>query len=301
MALKEYDEAQAYLYASLQMAQALHDLLNETLIYNSLGVIHFEQHHFLQANHYYQKAFYITQQTGNPYVEGMILNNLGNTFFILGNVTQAIDYYTHCVLKAQEHNFPVTQASALSNLGAIYRQLGELDRAVENSYEALRIGQNIGYVLLEGVSLNSLGHSYIELGNLEEAENCYHQAFDRLTSGNMIHPLIETSAGLAYVQMLRGNIAQARKSLAKVLEHLAKQGGVGLEEPLLVYLRCFYILKANHDERGSQLLQQGHQLLQEQLAQMENDKIRQMFLERMSLHREILHLASETFPNRQLS
>jgi hypothetical protein len=98
---------------------------------------------------------------------------------------------------------------------------------------------------------------------------------------------LEATAGLAYVALLRGNEQEAQTLLGEVMTYLAEQGTIGFEEPLLVLHHCYQVLKTTGDERAGDVLRQARQLIHNQLAQMENEAIREQFVAQMPLYRRM--------------
>jgi hypothetical protein len=102
------------------------------------------------------------------------------------------------------------------------------------------------------------------------------------------HLRCETAADLARAALAQGSIVQAMAHVAAILSDLENGAPTGLQEPALVYLICFRVLRAAGDARADGVLAAGHAFLQERAAQFVNEEQRAGFLGNLPAHRELL-------------
>jgi hypothetical protein len=76
--------------------------------------------------------------------------------------------------------------------------------------------------------------------------------------------------------------------VAPVVPDLERDAPPGLEEPTLVYLTCYQVLRAAGDGRAHGVLAAGHAFLQKRAAQFVDEGRRSRFLGALAAHRELL-------------
>jgi hypothetical protein len=98
----------------------------------------------------------------------------------------------------------------------------------------------------------------------------------------------DSLAGLARVYLIQGDLSRALVQVEEILKHLEDHTLDGAKEPFRVYLTCYRILQANQDPRAETILNQAHDLLQEQAANISDEEMRRSFLENVVYHQEIV-------------
>jgi hypothetical protein len=89
-------------------------------------------------------------------------------------------------------------------------------------------------------------------------------------------------------------LAQAQAQVEEILSYLEDGTLDGTDEPFQVYLTCYRVLCAGRDPRAGGVLVAAHRLLQERAARIEDEELRQSFLENVVAHREIIAAYCET-------
>jgi hypothetical protein len=101
------------------------------------------------------------------------------------------------------------------------------------------------------------------------------------------HLAVETTADLARVSLAQADIERARTYVATIVDHLEEHGAADTEQPVLIYLTCYQVLRGQHDRRADDLLAAGYALLHSQAGQFEDVERRSMFLENLPSHRAL--------------
>jgi hypothetical protein len=116
----------------------------------------------------------------------------------------------------------------------------------------------------------------------------YQRAADLAERLGLQHLRIETATDLARVALAEGDTAQAAAYVAAIVPDLEAGAPAGLEEPALVYLTCYQVLRAAHDARADGVLAAGYAFLQQRAAQFVAEERRSQFLGNLPAHRELL-------------
>jgi tetratricopeptide (TPR) repeat protein len=141
---------------------------------------------------------------------------------------------------------------------------------------------------MQASALICVGRALARLGYLDDASGAYGQAFDLRRELDQRNLATEALAGLARVSLARGDLAQAKAHVEKVLSYLESNALDGTDEPFRVYLTCYRVLQASGDPLAAHILDQAHRLLQERAAKISDEKLRRSFLENVAAHREII-------------
>jgi hypothetical protein len=90
------------------------------------------------------------------------------------------------------------------------------------------------------------------------------------------------------------DLKQARRTIAKILPHLADNNLNGVREPFRIYRTCYRVLEASHDPQADEVLATAHRLLQERAARIEDERLRRSYLEIIPAHRAIIQAHAST-------
>ena len=128
----------------------------------------------------------------------------------------------------------------------------------------------------------------MSLGQLSQATDVFGEALAiRRQLGNL-NLVIEPLAGLASISQAQGDLLQAQALVEEILSHLTTHTLDEVDEPLLIYLICYRVLQASHDQRAIDMLKPAYKLLQARAVQLPDDDARQAFLDNDAVHRAIV-------------
>ncbi len=92
----------------------------------------------------------------------------------------------------------------------------------------------------------------------------------------------------ARVSLAQGEPAQAQAHVDEILGCLEAGGLDNVEEPFLIYLTCYRVLRSSDAPRAQAILNTAYTRLQERLAKIPDAEIRRSDLENVVVHREIV-------------
>jgi adenylate cyclase len=238
---------------------------------------------------YYQMALAAFREVGDRGGEVATLSNLGYTLAREGNYRQAQDYYQQALAGLQEVGSRPGEAITLCNLGLGALAQDDGTGAQDRYGQALAIAREIGERWIEGYALTGLGQALALLGRLDEAVTTCRQAVALRADLGQTDLLMESRAALARVALARGDLSEARACVDDILGYL--DGGHelgGTETPFLILQTCIGVLRAVQDPRTTGLLQRSYALLQERAARISDEAARQVFLQAVRWHRDIV-------------
>jgi ATP/maltotriose-dependent transcriptional regulator MalT len=157
------------------------------------------------------------------------------------------------------------------------------------AHQALRIARQSWQPRAARFALRLLGHALFGQGKLAQAQSTYRQVLESDQTLGYPHLAVEATADLARVALAQGSIAQAVAHAAGILADLQTDALNGAEEPVLVYLTCYQVLRVAGDPRAEAVLTAGYSLLIERATQFVDDARKAWFLDNLPAHRTLLH------------
>jgi hypothetical protein len=101
--------------------------------------------------------------------------------------------------------------------------------------------------------------------------------------------VIEAKGGLVRVYLAQPGKGKLKAIVREIWDYLNSHDRViPVEEPFRVYWTCYQGLVKMSDPRADKLLEKAFVWLQEQAARLPDEESRQIFLERIPYHREIV-------------
>ncbi|HEX9838859.1 MAG TPA: tetratricopeptide repeat protein, partial [Anaerolineales bacterium] len=180
------------------------------------------------------------------------------------------------------------EAYTLMNLSGVAEVQGDAHRAVEYATHALELCKRMGDRPGEAWSYLYLGHAFSLMGQFDEAQKAYQLAL------NIRHELgqsvlaTEPIAGLIQIALRMNDISLASRLMEDIVYYLSEGGSLeGTEEPLRVYLACYYVLESMADARATGLLQTAMRLLEAQASKIDDEHARRIYIENVPWRRAI--------------
>jgi tetratricopeptide (TPR) repeat protein len=173
---------------------------------------------------------------------------------------------------------------ALVGLSLVSQHMGNHERALTYAEQAWEIAHAMGSRLRQAHVLGARGHALAGLRRPAEAVTAYQHALTLYAEIGVMAPLTSAAwAGLARIALGQGDLEQALAHVNAVLPVLAGQEPVGLEEPFEVYLTCYHVLAANHDQRAAEVLGRAQRQLHAYADDIADAALRQSFLEHVAI------------------
>jgi tetratricopeptide (TPR) repeat protein len=159
----------------------------------------------------------------------------------------------------------------------------DLDRAAET---------RAWYPVLRVWSWLIMGHIWLERGEFGPARDYYERALAVVDDPVILIAMrpkivLDLRAGLARLAHAQGDTARAIDHVEAIVDELLAGDIAGALEPMRVYLICYRVLDAVGDPRASEVVAEGHRILQERAANIEDEELRHSYLHNVAANREI--------------
>jgi len=278
---------------SLHISLEIGDRRQEGSIRCFLGFAALGQGDYDRARTHHQQGVAMLHEIGHRWWEVWAYYVPSRVYHALGEYDRARAHYEEFLRSCREVGNRRGVVFALLGLSLLCHHVGDDEAAREHAQQAVQMAREQRYPIFEGAGALCLGHALVGLGSLDEARDAYRHALSLVYEVGWAHQAMEPLAGLARVCLAQGDLAQAQVHVEEILnclEHRTRGNVYVLGEPLRVYLICYHVLRASEDPRADDILEEGYQFLQEQVAKISDEGERRSFLENVAAHRE---LASE--------
>jgi tetratricopeptide (TPR) repeat protein len=176
----------------------------------------------------------------------------------------------------------------LANLGNLFWQIREFETARAYSRQAVSIARALENPRQLAYGLLCLGHSLLSLEQREAAEESFAEAVEIRRSLNQPSLSLGALAGLAAAYLSLNKLTEARETVEEILSCLPHYSLTGNSDPLRIYLISYQTLQETNDPRANELLTTVHTLLQDQAGKIEEEPMRQVFLDVVPTNRQII-------------
>lgn len=285
-----YGEARQVVAQGLALARAEQDRRGESRLVNTDGLIAMEQGDLPAAVTAFELGLRMVREAGNRDDEGVRLNNLGSCCSRLGDYPKARGRLDEALLVARLTGDRPTEAVVLLNIASVAHLQGDETGALAHANAALDVAVETGQPDLEAYARLVAGHAELGLGRLDAAEAAYARSRDQLQSLPLRpQQVLDPVSGLARVALARGKVGDALAEVERLLAHQAAGGSFdGTEEPLLLPLTCYRVLRAAGDARAAEVLVAAVAELQAQAERIGEPRARRGFLEQVPHHAELM-------------
>jgi tetratricopeptide (TPR) repeat protein len=291
----DYAGARACLEQALAINREVGRRSDEAQVQSKIGETLGAQGYYAQGEARFGQALGIFRETGQRGPEGATLSNLGLICYYQGDYAGARALLEEARPLSRDFAARWAQSKGMAVLSLVFHAQGDHGAAREHAQQALRNGPE-AYHLGQGDSALVLGHALAGLGDGAGATAAYGQALDRYRKSGFCNPPMEALAGLARLELARGEPAQALDHVEEILDHLKTHTLDGTYQPFSVYLTCYQVLQANDDARAGGVLRTAYRLLQERAVRIDDERLRRSFLEKVPSHRELVQKAERAGP-----
>jgi tetratricopeptide (TPR) repeat protein len=283
--------ARTYLEESLCAYRGLRHRAGERCALNGLALVLDEDPACSEAaDGCVAQALTIAQELGNPQGHSCSLNALGRHMLRKGDPVQARTAFAQALAISESCETDENIVVALWGLGLVAHHEGNERLAYDYSQQAVRIAQEHLQRRNERFALRLMGHALAGLGELAQATMVYQQVLELDRSLGYRHLEVETTADLARVTLAQGDVEQAHAFVASIVDRLMEHDTAGVEEPLLLYVTCYQVLRAHNDQRADVLLAAGDSSPHAWVAQIQDGERPRTLLENLPSHRTLWHL-----------
>jgi tetratricopeptide (TPR) repeat protein len=277
---------------SLEICRRVNDRQGESRALRRLGNVSLghpflEQSSYEDAQQNYLGSLEVSRAIGFRVGEAGALNNLGETEHCLGRLGEAESYYVDALSIFREIGEQLGICVVLGNLCRLFHDLGAYAAALEHGQQALQIAHDMKVPEFVGVSSIDLALAHEGLGQWDEASQAYQHVFTVRRQLGFLHLSMEALAGLVRAALAKDDLPLALHYVEQIMAHEAERQSTGEEDFFRIRLACFRALQAAGDPRAPAVLDQAHQFLQAQASKIQDPALRQSFLQKVPVHRQI--------------
>ncbi|MEW6685679.1 MAG: tetratricopeptide repeat protein [Candidatus Edwardsbacteria bacterium] len=310
-------EGEELLQGAISVAEKYEDLSILPDAYNSLGICLSQQGKYSEALSAYKHALEVYDKTGYKIGKATVLGNMAEIFHYLGLYDEVLQSARDCVRFGQEAEDRLSIALGYEMLGRIMVDLDDCLAAADYHNRAAEILKEAGDTGMQAKNLVHLAVALARLGKTKEAQQYFGMAEDicnELDTQDLVHSImvnkifairlfadrseaLDTIEQYVSLSRKRGNkkelcslllersrilwedskLELAQKSFEEALSLVGKV----FDRPLLIKLHSFgYQLYQSLDQKAKskEHLGLGMAILNEIVAVIKNDKIREKFL-----------------------
>lgn len=259
----ELQLAEKFCTNSIQVYQAINDIVGESQAYVNLGIAFSGQGDWAKARDAYQKSLMIKEKIGDVFYQGAVANNLANIHLNRGEWNEAADLFKRSYAIWQQLGATAPQGITLSNLGQVFicqedwrkaqdslsrsqqifddlgfedylpelkRRWGEyflrqglLGEALVHLEESLELAIKQEAKLEEGMTRRILGQLYVQQANFEASDAALSKSLEILQALNSEYEIAKTALSLA--TLYQGvNQTQANQHLQQAMATFKRLG-----------------------------------------------------------------------------
>lgn len=321
----EYAQGIDYYEQGLRICHEIGNYSAEGVIHNQLGLIYTELGNAEIARKHYEEGLKIEGDMGNMVESGVLTYNLaslllqyqgeyslaianfasvrqqseqlghkegvgysntqlGLVYRLLGQYETAEKHDQAAIDTFESINDPRGRSLAMRELAALYLVLGKLEEAESNARQAKEIADTIGEKMAQISANATLGSILTEQEQWAEAEQLFRTAMEiKQGLGTALRTLDEV-ASLANLFLKQGDLTQAKQIADTFIPHLTSSP----DPNLMPYVIAYRVLVAVEDGQAAQVLQDAYMTLQARIEKIDDEMLRQSYLEQVDINREIV-------------
>ncbi|MEZ4714703.1 MAG: hypothetical protein R2851_01205 [Caldilineaceae bacterium] len=246
-----------------------------------LGNIRWAQNHFAPALHHFQRALDLCRRSESRGNEGLICYYLARAHVYLGDSAQAAAYIAHDLTIHETIHDPRGRCYALVGAAHVAHAQQEYDRAATYAHQAVAHAQALRELILLAEATEALAHVLTARGQWISGQEMWRHAYEMRTVHEQPHRAARCLAGLAEIYLAVDDLAAALPLVDTLLADRGVWRDSALSAPLDIFRICGQILTAAKDPRASEVHNDGHHVLMQQVRALNDDALRRAFLTRV--------------------
>lgn len=291
----ELAEAHRQYEKALPLYHQLGDSRGESDVLTNLGNVAQARGLLGEALSYWDRAHALYQRIGNKAGLCRLLINQSTACLDTGQYEKAKRYLQDGLALSREINLPFGEGLALINLALTHHYTGAHQTGAETVQDALRVARRIKSPRLEGYALTTLGKILTSLEDLAAAEDAFWETLVIWEELEQTKLAYEARAGLARVALAGENRPLAIHYIQPVVEYLRKGGELeGTDSPVGVFLTCIEVLSRVDAALADRLLEQAHEMIRLQAADIRDEEAKRSFLDQVVVNRAILTMVNSS-------
>jgi len=284
----DYAAAQSHIEESLVLAREVGNRRVEATTLGQLGILAMQRGRYGTARDYYRQALDVARAIGHRSLESGMINNLGEIEQQLGNYSAALELLQAGRRLSAEIGQRVAEAYLLCNMAISALRRGDSAGSIDWATQAMKLAADLEDRDLQATLRCVRAHAHAALGDWDEASACYRASLALFREIGRATMPPEPIAGLARIDLARGDVEAAMATIAEVIAHFDGGGSVdGTEDPIWIYLTCHEVLAAAASPRSAEFLDRAHALLSERAAPL-GEAERTSFLANVPSHRAVV-------------
>jgi class 3 adenylate cyclase/tetratricopeptide (TPR) repeat protein len=286
----DFDRAKESFEGALVPFQAMGHRTREATMLNNLGAIASEQSNFSGSYRLQTRALSLYKAAEDKYGIVTTSNNMADNLRDVGLYEQAMVYYKLSLDTLATTNDRFIETSLRSSLCRFYSLQSDFPSAIREGEMGVSASNESGAVFYRSYVLGRLAAAYTLAGRLKDAERIFNEAIAVQEQLGLADNVIESKAGLARVALLRSDLPAAQELVEVVLRELENNPLRGCDDPSRIYLTLYQVLLQCGDPRAGQVLQAGFSELEERSLHIDDEAMRQTFLDNIPINQELLAL-----------
>lgn len=282
----EYAAAIGNYQAALTIAQQVEHRQQMNIIYNNLGVSHQWLGDLSAALHYYQQTLAASRALADQEGVGVAHLNLGIVLMDLGDWENAQEHLEKARKFFHLGGHQRLEAKALVNLATLNYDLAQDQSAEEYAQQALHLVQQSNLQSVAAETFTVIGDGLRRRSHYAEAIANYQTALERWHSIGNPHRIARTQSGLALSLLGQGEQAKAQQIVEQLLLNITNHNNKATHS--FVFLTCYEVFTAVHDERAASILALGQQIVEQQAAAITDPILRAKFLTNVPSNHKLL-------------
>jgi tetratricopeptide (TPR) repeat protein len=206
----------------------------------------------------------------------------------LGDYASAESFLTEALEIAIQIKDEFWQAWVKLRLGHLWLERGELKKSLSLIMEAFQTVEKLQNIPLQARVLYDWGNVLVSQGDWKGAEQKFQRAYDLWHARGKMENSLLALAGSAYVAYRQASKTTAASHAEQLWQTWKESPEWAERANLKLYWMLGMVWQGLEDSRADNLWKKSRALLQQRSEKIEDHGARQMFLQNVSAHRDIL-------------
>ncbi len=289
---RDYTSARRYLERALRLKRSIGDRHGEGNVLNNLGIIAYKQEDFSSSRQYYEQELKNSREIDDLEGEGAALQGLGSIYQDTGAVAPGLRCLEEALQVFRKIGDRQGESMVRLSLSFLFWETGRYESAYNYAQEGLEIAVNAGMQLEVSFGYYYLGHALADLNRPDEARAAYQQAVENFRKIEHTQNVLEAQVGLARLDLVKGDLEQARLWTEEILAALETTGAWAAEKgeapSYLLGLVCWQVLQACAAPQAEAVLEKTCRRLLLQAEKIEDENQRRTYFEAFPVHQALL-------------
>lgn len=218
----KYDTSIAYFTKALAIYEARGDTGRMGRIYGNLAIGYQMQSNLPQALEYQQKALTIAEALGRLSSQSYALLNMGLIYHKIGDFDGAVAQLEKAIAMSKKANTKNVEVYAYSNLASLYSDKKDWDRTYEYASKAAVLARDMGDAPIEAASFSKAAVALAHLGRFEDAKAMIEEAMPDAEASGQPIVMCQLQTAMGLTLILEGKHAEAIPYYEKCVDTYAE-------------------------------------------------------------------------------